>query len=500
MKQTNFPILVGASQYTQTKKVKNRLDPLSLMEKTGNMVIKNSTNKPIREYIDAIFMININSWSYKDAPSELAKRLNLNLKKKVYLPDGGNTPQMLINRAANAIYKNKFKAVLVIGAEAAYSLLLSKKGNKELDWPKRRTPDYMEGEIWDGINDFENKYKFKFPPYTYAVFETAVRASLEHTLEEHEKHMGKLFQHFSEVAANHPYSWSQNAYNANQIISPTTKNRKICHPYMKLMCSNMFVDQSAAVLLTQESLAEKLAIPKENWVYLMGTADFKNIHEITQRPALHTSPACREGSRIALEQAGLKLSDIDAFDLYSCFPSIVEIMMEEIGISESDSRNLTLTGGLPYFGGPWSNYSLHAIATAVDLIHKNPHFTIMVVANGGYNSKQSFGIYGKRPPKIPFNELDLKPIQKRILNNKLDPPLKIANGILTVEGYTIIFNRNQEPKEGIVIGKLDTGRRTLAFIKENQEKLEILAKQELVNKKLRVRYNEKLECNIILFD
>jgi acetyl-CoA C-acetyltransferase len=175
-------------------------------------------------------------------------------------------------------------------------------------------------------------------------------------------------------------------------------------------------------------------------------------------------------------------------------------MMKEIGISDSNSRDLTLTGGLPYFGGPWSNYSLHAIASAVDKIHQNPHYKIMIVANGGYNSKQSFGIYGSRPPSLDFAEISAINIQKKIFNNKINPPIEKAKGELTIEGYTILYTREQEPKEGIVIGKINSDQRTLAFIKESDKKLKALASKELVNKKVRVRYNEEYQCNIIDFE
>ncbi len=500
MNEATIPILIGASQYVQRKNATQRLDPLSLMVKTGNKAIKSTDTQEIREKIDAIFMININSWSYADAPRILAKNLNISLKEKVYLPDGGNTPQMLVNWAARAISNKEHKAILIIGAEAAYSVLLANKGEIKLDWPKKEPPAYMEGEIWDGINDFENSYKFKFPPYTYSLFETAIRAESNRSLKEHRDYMGKLFHHFSEVAAEHPYSWTQKVFTAEEIIIPTNKNRKISHPYTKRMCSNMFVDQSAAVLMTSQDLAKELEISQKKWVYLMGCADFKNVHEITQRPALHTSPASRKGSRIALKQAGLELKDIDSFDLYSCFPSIVEIMMNEIGIPESDSRDLTLTGGLPYFGGPWSNYSLHAIATAVEKIQSEPKSKIMVVANGGYNSKQSFGIYGNQPPRLAFGEINADKIQNEILSNKLSPPLKKANGMFTIEGYTILYNREQEPREGIVIGKINENQRSLAFIRESPEELVNLAEIELVSKKVQIRYDEELERNIVFFD
>ena len=62
----------------------------------------------------------------------------------------------------------------------------------------------MEAPMWDGINEWENRYGFKIPPYTYALFETAVRAYSGRSIEEHQNYMGKLFEQFSKIASNHP--------------------------------------------------------------------------------------------------------------------------------------------------------------------------------------------------------------------------------------------------------------------------------------------------------
>ena len=53
--------------------------------------------------------------------------------------------------------------------------------------------------------------------------------------------------------------------------------------------------------------------------------------------------------------ADCTISEIDAFDIYSCFPSAIQIACDEIGLDIDDPRNLTVTGGLPYFGGPGNN-------------------------------------------------------------------------------------------------------------------------------------------------
>ena len=55
--------------------------------------------------------------------------------------------------------------------------------------------------------------------------------------------------------------------------------------------------------------------------------------------------ASRSAARLALDQAGVTLHDVAMMDIYSCFPSAVQIALKEIGISATDPRGLTVTGG-----------------------------------------------------------------------------------------------------------------------------------------------------------
>jgi acetyl-CoA C-acetyltransferase len=309
--------------------------------------------------------------------------------------------------------------------------------------------------------------------------------------------MGELFEKFSMVASKNPSSWTQKPYNADEITTPSPQNRLVTYPYTKRMCANNLVDQAGTILITSEEVAKSLNIEKKHWVYVMGGADFKNISQIYRRPRLDNSPAVREGSRLGLKQAGLKLSDIDKFDLYSCFPSIVEIFMKELEIEEDDQRDLTVTGGLPYFGTPLSNYSLHAVINTVDLIRANPSLKVMVIANGGYNTKQSIGIYGNSPPKEEWGNRDDSRIQESILNEALPEPMIKADGKLIVEGYSIIYDREGPAKRAVILGTLENKKRALALVTE-PEMLATLENQEIVGKKFVIKYNEAAERNIAL--
>ncbi|MBD3255653.1 MAG: hypothetical protein GF383_11210, partial [Candidatus Lokiarchaeota archaeon] len=439
MNKESLPIIIGSAQCKQPKETPEPLDPLSLIEKATELAIKDVGAPEIKKEIDAVFMVNINSWSYEDAPAELSTKIGINPVQKVYLPDGGDTPQMLVNRAARMIRSGQRKVVLITGGEAKYSLNKAKKGKIKLNWPQQKEPEYIEGELYNGTSEFENRYGLPIPSYSYAFFETALRAESNHNLEEHQLYTGKIFEKYSKVAAENPHAWDQRAYTAEEIATPSSENRKVLHPYTKRMCANMFVDLSASIIITSQTVAEELEINQSKWIYHLGGADFKNIFELTRRPKLTTSPAARAGVKIALERAGLELDEIDAFDIYSCFPSIVQIITREIGLMGDDPRDITTTGGLAYFGGPWSNYSLHGIVSAVKQIQQNPKLKIMVIANGGYNSKQSFGIYSGMTNKKSQQNLDATEIQEKILKRALPEPQKEANGVITIEAYTIPY-------------------------------------------------------------
>ena len=496
MGNTHNPVIIGAAQFTQRKNTPQPLDSLSLMVKTGQKAIEDTHTKKIADFIDAIYMVNISSWSYEDAPGELAKRLNINPKEKVYLPDGGQSPQMLVGRAAKAIASGEHRAVLITGGEAAYSIRKTFKGIRPGYWPKKETPKYVNGEKW-AIAENIIKYQLYFATTSYAILETALRASSGRNIEEHKKYMGKLFEHFSKIASKNPYSWTQKQFTAEEIITPSPENRLIVHPYTKRMCANNTVDQAGTVLITSEEIAKSLNIDRKQWIYIMGGATFKNIDELYRRPRLDDSPATREGYRLALEQAGLKLSDIDKFDFYSCFPSIVEIFMNELGIKDDDPRDLTLTGGLPFFGTPLSNYSLHAIINTVESIRANPSLNVMVIANGGLNTKQSIGIYGTKPPKIQWGVRDDSKIQESILAEILPEPIEKTNGKLIIDGYSIIYDRSGQPKRGILVGTHENGHRAIAIVTD-PNLISILETQEAVGKICLSQYNPEIDRNVVV--
>jgi len=491
MKNETTPVIIGAAQFKNSKEASERLAPLKLMEKASQLALKDTGTADIKDFIDAVYVSHMFSWSYRDAPGDLINLLGITPKQKYYMVWGGQIPQRMLNRSAISIAKQEIRASLMTGAEAFYSFNLAKYGDTSLNWPKRRNPRHIEEFEQLEANHFESRHYFGRAPEVYALIETSLRRSLGRSIDQHNQSMGKLLERLSKVASGNPYAWKQDHYSAEEIITPNNDNRIICHPYTKSMIAYHYVDQSAAVIMTNERIATDLGIDKKNWVYPMGGVDLRNIKYISNRPRLYDSPAIREGSRLVLKQAGLTIEDIDAFDIYSCFPCMVEIAQKEIGIPQNDPRELTITGGLPFFGGPLHNYSMHAIVTAVQLIREKPELKIMVTANGGYNSAHSIGIYGKSPPVINWGQIDKNKIQDMIEAESLGEPMEKPEGLMTIDGYTIMYNRKGEHERVLLIGLLENGRRTIAVIEIEQEKIKELEQKDLVGLKCKVSFDLK---------
>jgi len=493
------PVIVGAAQFTQQKDTPRPLDPLGLMIETSRRAIEDAGPKKITDFIDSVYVPNIISWSYRDVPGMLAESLGIRPSKKTYYPVSGNLPQMFVNQSAKAIASGESEAVLLAGAEAAYAGRRARKGEIALDWPERQTPQKVDGDDRLSTSDFENNYHLLYPLPVYTMLESALKAKSGRTTGEHIKFIGQILEHFSAAVTKTPYAWMRDAYSAEEITTPTPKNRYTCYPYTIRMVANPQVDQAAALIMTSAAVAEKLGIDRSCWIYPMGGSDIRNIRYLSQRPEFHDSPAIKEGARLALAQAGLNLDQIDMFDIYSCFPAMIQILLQEMGIPADDPRGLTLTGGLPYFGAPLSNYSMHAIAAAVERIREAPASKAMITAIGGINFKASFGIYGTEPPATPWGQRNDSNIQDAILAKSLPKPTEKANGTLTVEAYAIHYNREGGPKLGTVLGRLESGRRTLADIDSPPEELDNLVQNELVGFTGEVGFDNKAGRNMVRF-
>ena len=182
---------------------------------------------------------------------------------------------------------------------------------------------------------------------------------------------------------------------------------------------------------------------------------------IGERRDLHRSPAIRIAGRRVLELAGVDVDDLDFVDLYSCFPSAVQVAAHELGLSTD--RPLTVTGGLTFAGGPWNNYVMHSIATMAEVLRRNPGSRGLITANGGYLTKHSFGVYSTTPPAQPFRRED---VQAEVDREPTRATLVGWEGTGAVESWTVPFDREGKPEKAFVAVRTPGGERVLAVVSD----------------------------------
>jgi acetyl-CoA C-acetyltransferase len=354
----------------------------------------------------------------------------------------------------------------------------------------------MAGDARMGSSEIEMRHGANAPLRIYPLFENAIRAHKGRSIADHQQRLAALCARLAQVARDNPFAWFRDGKTAEEIGTVTLENRMVCFPYPKYMNAIMEVDQAAAVIMTSVGAAQELGIPKERWVYIWGCADAIDLWYLSERLNYYSSPAMALVGRRALEMAGLGIDEIDWFDLYSCFPCAVELALDMLGIGEDDPRPITLAGGLPYFGGPGNNYSLHAICAMVERLRREPQRKALVTTMGWYVTKHAQGIYSGMPPERGWRRAD-SPQDQAELDAAPHPPLVEApQGAGVVETYTVVFDRTGEPEFAIVFGRLEDGSRFIANTEPDRELLRWMTQEEMVGRRLKVRPSGETGRNV----
>lgn len=242
-----------------------------------------------------------------------------------------------------------------------------------------------------------------------------------------------------------PHAWDQRPHSAAEIAAPGPHNRWIGWPYTKLMVAYAGVDMAAALILTSASTAASLGVPPERWVFPWAGADCHDHWFVSDRWDLCSSPAIAANGRAALGLAGIGIDDVAHVDLYSCFPSAVQMGADALGLGLD--RPLTVTGGLSFCGGPLNDYVTHSIASMVGVLRSEPGSLGLITALGWYATKHSIGIYSTKPPPRLFAHAEPQP------EVNMTPSRRAADdyiGPVTVEAWSVIHERDGRPSLGLV--------------------------------------------------
>ncbi|MFV0526564.1 MAG: acetyl-CoA acetyltransferase [Acidimicrobiales bacterium] len=469
------PVVVGVAQVKQRPE-----DPLeaaeavALMEDVVRGAAADAAAPSLLPDLDYVGIVD-GAWKYTDPARLVADAVGAKNATTALSSNGGNTPQSYVNAIAARIAAGELDRAVIAGAETIWSRRRQRRDGVKGEITRQEgvEPDEHFGADVPMTTGFEKSRGMELPINFYPVFESALRAADGLTIDEHRDRLAELWARFNAVAVENPYAWSRTPMTAEEIRSASPSNRMVGFPYTKAMNSNWDLDQGAAVLLCSAEAAEAAGVPRDRWVFPWAGTDAHDTYAVSERRDLHSSPAITEAGRRLFELTGTGPDDVDHIDLYSCFPSAVQVGAQSLGFGLD--RQLTQTGGLTFAGGPLNNYVTHSIATMVDVVRKDPGSLGLVSANGGFLTKHAVGLYSTEPPARLFRHADVQDVVDQVPRTPVD---EAYAGPVTVEAYTVMHDA-QGPIEGLCAVRTPDGARTWGRVTDASAAAEMTTQEKI---------------------
>ena len=466
----NTPIIIGVGEASERIDAVDyaALSPADLAGKAAAEACADTGAARIAAHIDVIAAIRQFEVSWPGAvapfgkadnfPRAVAGRIGADPARAILEPVGGQGPQHLVNEFAQEIGAGRMSMALICGSEAISTVRRLTTNGETRDWAEAIGGQLEDRGYGDSlVEPALGRHGARSAISLYALFENARRGRLGLSREDYRTAMGDLFASFTRVAAANPHAMSREVHSVGELATVTASNRLTSDPFPRRMVARDQANQGAAVLMTSVGTARELGVPEDRWVYLHGGGDARERLPMA-RADLSRGPAAVMAARRALAVAGVEVGAIEAFDLYSCFPIAVFNLRDGLGIAADDPRPLTVTGGLPYFGGAGNNYSMHGIAAMVRTLRAKPGALGMVSANGGFLSKTSVGVYSTTP--AAWRGFDSTALQAEV-DGWTAPTTTDDAQSGVVETYTIDYAA--KAPVGVVIARAPSGARFVAM-------------------------------------
>ena len=472
----NKPVLVGIGSLQQKGSFAELDEALILMEKVTLDAIEDTQTPAIKNFIDEI-QVPKGYWAYRDPGKWIAEKHGF-AGARTSVTKIGVLQQNLINSACKKIIKGDIRASLIVGGEARFKKIQALKEGLDFEemqllvnpdhYVKAKDDLYVAEEI-DALGMMAVGY--------YAIIESAMRYKNNRSIEKHEQFLGDTYARFSRIAAQNPHAWNQKVFTSEEIQNPSSKNQRIAYPYNKLHNSSWNVNQASALILTSEEIANKLNIPISQRVYPLISSETNHMIGVIQRPDITYPIGLQLASNFLLETARKNKIYPSLYELYSCFPVAVQLFSESLNVPENTDK--TITGGMPFAGGPLNNYMLHATAQMLMKIRKNTNEIGLITGVSGMMTKQALAIWGKEPV-MDFESMDVTAEAE-----KLEIPVPMSDlrqGNAKIIGCTTLYEKIN-PSKAVFYAEDSQGHR-LVLTSTDNEIINKVEEEECVGKKI----------------
>jgi len=458
------PVIVGVAQLANLDDDRI-IHPVELIAEVVECAIADSgSDRRLLDLVGKVFATPLSVFSTDDAARMVVERFGLDVTDTFESRYSGASPQRMLSEACRRISDGSMDAALIVGgvAEAsvkrARALGIEPPAPPTAMWSQGSTGHRGEHRMREGFRPdgriAEMHTGGQMPVHMFSMLESAMAAAAGGTTADHRRHLGALMAGFTEVAATRPgLAWFPTARSSEEISGVRTNNRLVTEHYTKLMCSFPTVDLAAAVIVCSAEEADRLGIPGDARVHPWSIAAASDAPP-SQWPSLDRSPAMGAALGAVLASSGIDVDDIAAFDLYSCFPAAVELALGALGIAHDDPRPFTLTGGLPYFGGPGASYSLHGIVSMVERCRENRDEIGLVVGLGGMPNDFAGVVLSSAVARTAPRFIEVEPATDANIATAFE-----VEGVATCEATTLGYGSDGRVEVAPMLARLGTGER-----------------------------------------
>lgn len=454
-----IPVIFAIGEQTfRPVSLAESMDPVSLMSRAIDAA-EDDCGVAFAADADSIDVVSQYSWHYRDAGQALVDQRGIAPKRVYYAPAGGESPIRLIHEAAIRISRGESRVAIVVGGESQHSVTAAERSGFTLPWPPREEELQPRLSAEDIFLPISLKYGLVQPVILYPFYENAAAAAWYQSPREALAESGELWSGYSEVAVRNPYSWAHEALSPETITTPTADNRIIAWPYTKRMVANPSVNQSAAVGIASLAWARAHGIPEDRLVYIVDGVAAIEPRDILQRDQFCSSHA----QDVVLEEIA-RAAGPEGFahqELYSCFPIVPKLARRRLGLAPD--AEMTVTGGLPYFGAPLNNYMTHAACAMVRKLRADGERGLLY-GQGEFLTKHHALLLSARPmdslPRADYNLTSIADARRGPCPSLVEN----VTGEARIETFTVVHGRDGAPAMGIVILITSDGCRTLAHV------------------------------------
>jgi acetyl-CoA C-acetyltransferase len=484
------PCIIGVAQMVSRPDDGPAPEPLAMWEQTCRDAADDAhAASDVLDAVESLQIVYCQSWQYDDPPGRLCQRLGMAPKHQCYSGIGGTTPQKLVDHAAEAIVDGDLDVAIVCGAEALDTIRRLKKTGEKPQW-SYKDPERKAFPFEAPFHPAEVAHEVFQAYTTFALWDVARRAHLGIAPDEYRRQIGELFAPMTTIAAANPYAWFPVERSADDIITATPANRMVAYPYTKYAISVMDVDLAGAIVIASHEAADRLGVPADRRVYLRGWCYATDPVYVAEHDPTWASPAMAAASTEALRVAGAGIDDVAHLDLYSCFPSSVSFALDALGLARDDRRGVTVTGGLPFFGGAGSDYLTHSIVTMVDVLRNDPGALGVCSGVGMHMTKHVYGVYSTTPPPSEAPHPDEQTVQKQLDERSVKVIADTHDGQATIATYTVLHGRDGAAEWGLLVCDVDDTTRCYARVTDAGQLAE-LEGTECVGRSVELVTNEK---------